>query len=99
MRGTDTSAVEVTHVSRHGFWVLIGEEELFAPFAEFPWFRHATIDQLCQVERPTADHLYWPQLDIDLSVESLRHPERFPLMAKQSPNPPPSATGLPPSQG
>lgn len=84
MPGADTSAVEVTHVSKHGFWMLVGEEELFAPFAEFPWFRRATIDQLCDVERPTADHLYWPKLDIDLSVESIRHPERFPLIATES---------------
>ncbi len=90
MPGADTSAVEVTHVSKHGFWMLVGEEELFAPFAEFPWFRRATIDQLCDVERPTADHLYWPKLDIDLSVESIRHPERFPLVAKETASAPPA---------
>jgi len=84
MHGRDTSAVEVTHVSTHGFRVLVGDEELFAPFAEFPWFRHATIDQLCDVERPRADHLFWPKLDIDLTVESIRHPECFPLVAKES---------------
>jgi hypothetical protein len=45
--------------------------------------------------RPTPDHLYWPDLDVDLSVESIRHPERFPLRAKttsksfHSPEPPP----------
>lgn len=82
MPGTDTSAVEVTHVSPHGFWLLLGDEELWLPFTEFPWFRQATIEQLCLVERPSANHLYWPQLDIDLSVDSIRHPERFPLIAR-----------------
>ena len=75
-------AVEVTHVSRHGFWLLLDNEELLVPFADFPWFRHATIDQLLNVERPTADHLYWPQLDVDLSVESVRNPSSFPLVAR-----------------
>jgi hypothetical protein len=51
-------------------------------FADFPWFRKATIDQLVDVQRPIADHLYWPQLDIDLSVESLRKPEAFPLISR-----------------
>jgi hypothetical protein len=38
---------------------------LLVPFTEFPWFREATIDQLLNVQRPTPDHLYWPQLDVD----------------------------------
>jgi len=46
-----TSAVEVTHVSRHGFWVLLGSAELHVPFIEFPWFRAATIEQITIVVR------------------------------------------------
>jgi hypothetical protein len=79
MPGTITSAVEVTNVSVHGFWLLVGDEELSVSFSEFPWFRKATIEQLSDVRRPTENHLYWPQLDIDLSVESIRDPSAFPL--------------------
>lgn len=75
-------AAEVTHISKHGFWLLLGDEALLVPFSEFPWFRQATVEQLCHVEWPSPDHLYWPLLDVDLSVESIRHPERFPLMSK-----------------
>lgn len=82
MPGTVISAPEVTHVSQHGFWLLLGNEELLLPFAQFPWFRHATIAQINTVEWPTPDHLYWPELDIDLSVASIRHPESFPLIAE-----------------
>jgi hypothetical protein len=75
--------IEVTHISRHGFWLLLGEkEELLLPFAQFPWFRQATIEQISTIEWPTPDHLYWPELDIDLSVQSIRQPEKFPLLAK-----------------
>jgi hypothetical protein len=82
MPGTITLAPEVTHVSRHGFWLLLGDEELLLAFAEFPWFKNATMAQLFDVQRPSPDHLYWPQLDVDLSVDSIRHPEAFPLIAK-----------------
>ena len=82
MHGTTTSAAEVTHVSKHGFWLLLDNEELLVPFAEFPWFRKATIEQLSDVHWPSADHVYWPQLDVDLSVESIRNPQAFPLIAK-----------------
>ena len=86
MPGRATSAAEVTHVSRHGFWLLLDDEEqadeLLVPFTEFPWFRRATIEQLLDVEWPTPDHLYWPQLDVDLSVRSIRDPAAVPLIAR-----------------
>ncbi len=81
MLGTVTSTPEVTHVSKHGFWLLLKNEEILLSFQDFPWFRQATIDQLSHVELPTPDHLYWPELDIDLSVESIRHPAAFPLIS------------------
>lgn len=82
MHGTGTSVAEVTHVSKHGFWLLLGNEELLVPFAHFPWFRYATIDQITDLQWPSSNHLYWPQLDVDLSVESIRDPAAFPLIAK-----------------
>ncbi|EXI83321.1 MAG: hypothetical protein AW10_00057 [Candidatus Accumulibacter appositus] len=42
---TNTFAVEITHVSKNGFWLLLGDEKLLLPFFEFPWFRQATIEQ------------------------------------------------------
>lgn len=81
MPGSATLEAEVTNVSRHGFWLLLGNEELAVPFAEFPWFKSATIEQLSDVQRPTPNHLYWPQLDVDLAVESLRDPSAFPLVS------------------
>ena len=82
MPGIVTSAVEVTNVSKHCFWLLLSDEELAVPFSDFPWFRKATIEQLQDVSWPTPDHLYWPQLDIDLSVASIRDPQAFPLLSK-----------------
>jgi hypothetical protein len=73
---------EVTNISQHGFWILLEERELFVPFNEFPWFRNATIDSILRVEVPHPRHLYCPDLDIDLAVESIEHPERFPLVSK-----------------
>ena len=82
MPGTITSAPEVTHVSTHGFWLLLADEEVLVPFAQFPWFRRATIAQLSNVDWPSPDHLYWPDLDVDLSLASIRRPEAFPLVSR-----------------
>ena len=76
-----TSVAEVTDISKNGFWLMLDQEELLVPFAEFPWFKQATVGQICAVERPSPQHLYWPQLDIDLSVESIRNPAAFPLLS------------------
>ncbi|ALA57263.1 DUF2442 domain-containing protein [Nitrospira moscoviensis] len=81
--GKRTSDAEVTNISRHGFWLLLADEELFIPFKEFPWFKDASVSEILKVEWPHPDHLYWPDLDVDVAVESIRHPEKFPLLSKQ----------------
>lgn len=73
---------EVSNISPHGFWLLLDGEELFLPFEHFPWFREASIAAITNVERPSAQHLRWPDLDVDLAVESIRHPEAFPLASR-----------------
>jgi hypothetical protein len=77
--GIGTSEVEVTNVSPHGFWILLGGRELFVSFREFPWFADAAVAKIAKVEWPSPDHLYWPELDIDLSVRSIENPTEFPL--------------------
>lgn len=77
-----TSRAEVTNISPNGIWLLLDERELFLSFTEFPWFRDAPVSRILEVETPSSGHLYWPGLDIDLSVESIDHPERFPLVAR-----------------
>ncbi len=82
MPGSVTSKAEVTNISRHGFWLLVDDRELFLPFEEFPWFTDATVGAILNVERPHPHHLRWPVLDVDLTLDSIEHPERFPLQAK-----------------
>lgn len=79
---SDINAIEVSLVSNQGFWILVGEEELFLAYADFPWFKSASIEQITTVERLSENHLYWPILDIDLSIESIRNPDLFPLISK-----------------
>ncbi|MEW6741819.1 MAG: DUF2442 domain-containing protein [Planctomycetota bacterium] len=74
--------VEVTHISKHGFWLLLPTGEAFVSFAAFPWFREATIGQLQTVKLLHGDHLFWPELDVDLAVDSIHHPELYPLVSR-----------------
>lgn len=36
MLGTSTSEIEVSLASNKGFWLPLGDEELFVPYSEFP---------------------------------------------------------------
>lgn len=81
-RGRATSTVEVTNVSPHGFWLLVGGDEKLVPFEKFPWFREATIADLSEVVLQAPGHLHWPSLDIDLALDSLDHPEKYPLVSR-----------------
>ena len=73
---------QVASVSLLGFWLILGAEEFFVPFAEFPWFRNVPVSKLANVQRPEPHHLHWPDLDIDLAVDSIRDPKKFPLIAR-----------------
>ncbi len=77
-----TSHAEVTNISQHGFWVLVDDRELFLPFDLFPWFKAAAVQAIHNVERPQPGHLYWPDLDVDLTLDSIEHPEHYPLKAR-----------------
>jgi hypothetical protein len=82
MPGAATSEVEVTNISKHGFWLLVDGRELFLPFEQFPWFEQAPIEAIFSLKRPTPRHLYWPDIDVDLSIDSIEHPDRYPLRSR-----------------
>ena len=60
-----------------GMAVLVNGKEYFLRYADFPWFEYCNAVELRDM---TADRwgVYWNTLDIDLSIESLENPERFP---------------------
>ena len=84
-RGRSTLAVEVTNISARGFWLLLGDREWFVPYQRFPWFRDASVAAITKVKQPISGHLHWPALDIDLAVESIEHPARYPLVSRTRP--------------
>ncbi len=72
---------EVTNISSHGLWILSNKKEYFLSYEQFPWFKDKTINDITHVESFGQGHLHWETLDVDLSLEMIEHPERFPLQA------------------
>ncbi|MGQ0556182.1 MAG: DUF2442 domain-containing protein [Nitrospiraceae bacterium] len=79
--GKGFPGVEVTHISKHGIWLATRDHEIFISFKEFPWFQDATVRKLMNVKQRTPTCLHWPDLAIDLAVQSVRC---FPLLSQTS---------------
>ena len=61
---------------RNGEW-------LSAPLADFPRLAAGTPEQRAGwVVAGAGFSIHWPELDEDISVESIRHPEAYPLLAQ-----------------
>jgi len=82
MPGPVTSEAEVTNISKHGFWLLVAAASCSSPSTSSRGSSELRSTRSCTLERPTAGHLHWPELDIDLSLDSIEHPERYPLKSR-----------------
>jgi hypothetical protein len=84
--GVNQTNPEVTNISAHGFWLFddLSEQEYFLSFQNFPWFAKASIEQITSVTREGRSIFHWPNLDVDLDLERIEHPERYPLLAKSA---------------
>ena len=81
MLGRGSSEIEVTNISKNGVWVLVEDEELFLSYEDYPWFKKASVEDVLYVVLQSLTHLFWPQLDLDISTIAITDPDRFPLTA------------------
>jgi hypothetical protein len=57
-------------------------KEYYVDFANYPWFLDTSMREIYNVEGGFGTGIYWPDLDLDISIEALDNPEKFPLIAK-----------------
>jgi len=75
--------IEVTNVDSQGIWLFVEGREYFLPYEKYPWFKESKLADVLNVELYSGGHIYWPTLDVDLSVTILENPEQFPLKSKK----------------
>lgn len=78
--GKNISHAEVQGISPHGIWLYVTGQEYLLPFKDYPWFKDAKIAEIQNVQLLHGMHLHWPDLDVDLELESLQSPEKYPLI-------------------
>ena len=50
--------------------------------SHYPAFKNATVAQIYNVEQLDPQQFFWPDLDVDIELGALQHPEQFPLQFK-----------------
>ena len=75
--------VMILDISEQGFFVDFGNEKLYATYEYFPWFADAEMEAFSAVELSGDDHVYWPELNIAISIASLRDPLAHPPIPTQ----------------
>lgn len=81
---TDTS-VNVLMINSQGMMLSVQGNDYFVSYNRVPWLRDALISSALNVRMAGQNAIEWPDLDVDLEIESLKHPERYPLVMKRSP--------------
>ena len=78
-----TISVSVENITPFGIWIFVKGKEYFLNYKDYPYFREQVLSAIQDVQLLHGYHLYWPQLDVDLEIDNLEHPEKYPLQYKK----------------
>ena len=84
-RQFEPTSVAVLMINAQGMLITVQGHDYFLSYNRVPWLRDARISSVLNVRMSGPRAIEWPELDVDLEVESLQHPERYPLVIKRSP--------------
>jgi len=77
-------SVSVENITPFGLWMLVKGKEYFLTYQDYPYFKDQTIKSIQNVKLFHGFHLYWPGLDVDLGIDNLENPEKYPLKSRYS---------------
>ena len=80
----NTKPVSVLMINAQGIMINVGGQDFFLSYNRVPWFKDATIKSVLNVQLSGKNAIEWPELDVDLEIDSLRHPERYPLVMRRN---------------
>jgi hypothetical protein len=74
-----SSKAEISGITQFGIWMIINGYEYYLSYKEFPWFKTASVENLYNFEFKFKKYLRWPNLDIDLDIDTFKNLEKYPL--------------------
>ena len=80
LRKNISPKASVSGITRFGIWILVNGFEYYLNYTEYPWFKKATVDQISNLKFKHNHHLSWPDINVEIELESLIHKEKYPLI-------------------
>ena len=77
------SSVSVLMINDKGIMLSVKGNDYFISYNRMPWIKNASIMDALNVQMSGRNAIEWPTLNIDLEIDSLKHPKRYPLIMKR----------------
>lgn len=81
---TNAISASVLMINNQGIMISVAGNDYFLSYNRVPWLKDATVRNILNIKMLGKNAVEWPDLDIDLEVDSLKHPERYPLIMKRN---------------
>ena len=81
---TKDTLASVLMINSQGVYLSVCGHDYFLSYNRVPWMRDASINEVLDVQMSGRNAIAWPALDVDLEIDSLRHPERYPLIIRRN---------------
>lgn len=81
---TKDTLANVLMINSQGLLLSVYGQDYFLSYNRVPWMREASINEVLDVRMSGRNAIEWPLLNVDLEIDSLRHPERYPLLIRRN---------------
>ena len=79
-----STSASVLMINAQGIMLSVQGHDYFLSYNRIPWMQDAPICSVWNVQMSGTEAIEWPDLNVDLEIDSLRHPERYPLVIKRN---------------
>jgi hypothetical protein len=82
LKPVKNTSVSIENITPLGIWLFVKEKEYFLDYKNYPYFKNQTLNSNQNVKLLHGYHLHWPDLDVDLEIDNLENPDKYPLRSK-----------------
>lgn len=82
---SQNTSVSVLMINAQGIMLSVQGNDFFISYNRMPWLKEARVSDVLNVRMSGRSAIEWEALGVDLEIESLKHPERYPLIMKRTP--------------
>lgn len=82
-KNTENPSVKVLSIHAEEINLLVAGKDYFISYNRVPWFRNARVSEIMNVSMMGRMGIRWEDLNVDLEIDSLEHPEKYPHVIKR----------------